>query len=88
MEAFFNDLCNDGVGSWDGRDILFGWILLKTRLDTCDRGVLSGSCRAFRGWKRKVPLRSRSPVLEEFVWLVGMIFLSQGWVDAAAALAP
>ena len=87
MEAFFNDLCNDGVGSWEGRDTLFGWILLKTHLDTSGRLVLSGSRRAFRGWKWKVPLHSRCPVPEEVVWMVGLFFLGQGWVDAAAALA-
>ena len=87
MEAFFNVLCGDGVGSRGGRDTLFGWILLKMRFDTSDRLALSGSRRAFRGWKRKVPLHSRSPVLEEVVWMAGLFLWGQGWVDAAAALA-
>ena len=86
MERYFDMLFADGHKGFEGRAVLFGWILLRTDFAATDKTAFAGARKALAGWLKRTPGRMRDPVPEEIVWLIGTRFLEKGWVDSAAAL--
>eukprot|EP00438_Fugacium_kawagutii_P014872 Skav225061 [mRNA] locus=scaffold2293:20241:21200:- [translate_table: standard] len=76
---------SSGWHIWHGSYLIYGLQLLRNRGP--DKDFLVNAKKSLKAWRRRVPATARVPVPEEVILALGQIFLEQGHLQAAVALA-
>ena len=86
MEKYFTHCFFDGVGPAHGRNVLYGWLHLKTNENSNKGQRLPKSSCALRGWNKRCKGHVRDPLPWCFVCLIALFFLEAGKVLLALAV--
>ena len=86
MEKYFTHCFFDGAGPAHGRNVLYGWLHLKTDENNNKGQRLPKASRALRGWNKRCRGHVRDPLPWCFVCLIAEFFLQTGKVLLALAV--
>ena len=85
MKIYFVALFEDGFSAVEGRNVFYGYRLLRLR--TTGRSVLPLARASLKGWQRRVPGRIRLPVTEDVALQIGCDLILHRHPHAALVMA-